>query len=377
MPRFMTTIITSAGRGLKALSGCGCLLVLWFGIALLPITIGAVCFHDEMQSESMRMLVGDVWKWIIVWYLAVSVVRFAMRFAPIRADRTVRWGCVACAVAILGWECRSPTLTPEFVGIVATAGLFITRQLTDHRRLNSRYTLFLRRFDGFSDLSLLSVILRGSPRNQPVVVLVGTGRYSGSWDPLLLGFSGLSILHPLRSAPIFLASDDWELSVRLLIRNASSIVVDVSHRSPPIDRELSFVVMEKRADACVLLVKKALQTGALSALDVELQACPVVTYVESWSGGIARAATAVFLGSSLVVVAVLSDGAVREQFMRDVRTYGSVHAPAYLLTQFTLLAGLTAALFLRKMPPRHCAARLRHCMSGGAGGRDTSMDSTP
>jgi hypothetical protein len=120
-----------------------------------------------------------------------------------------------------------------------------------HRRrrafLDQPFVLFLRRFSTFSDRAVIALILRQARYNVPVVFLTPTQSRPEDWDVFLVGFAGLKLLHPLRSAPIVIrARDDaWQAAADELIRRAHTILLDASETSGALRAETE---MLDRAD---------------------------------------------------------------------------------------------------------------------------------
>jgi hypothetical protein len=56
------------------------------------------------------------------------------------------------------------------------------------------------------------MVLKQAASGVPVVFLTPTLSRPGDWEPFLVGFAGLKLLHPWQSMPIILRApdDDWQ-----------------------------------------------------------------------------------------------------------------------------------------------------------------------
>jgi hypothetical protein len=116
---------------------------------------------------------------------------------------------------------------------IAATGLLMRHHGRRRTFLDQPFVLFLRRFSTFSDRAVVALILRQAAYNVPVVFLTPTLSRPGDWDPFLVSFAGLKLLHPWQSAPIVIrARDDaWQEAADELIRRAQTILLDVSETS--------------------------------------------------------------------------------------------------------------------------------------------------
>lgn len=111
------------------------------------------------------------------------------------------------------------------------------------RITKGKFVLFLRQFNSFADESLVLALLQSVPSGVPVVFLVAHESNAATWDPVLVGFSGMKIRRSRWSGPIFMSApmDSWLSSVQELARSATCIVMDVSDTSASIDMEVNLI----------------------------------------------------------------------------------------------------------------------------------------
>jgi len=123
------------------------------------------------------------------------------------------------------------------------------------------YCLFLRRFNSFADFSLFAGLLRARARGLRLLALMPTSEMpmakskGGNWNPLTIGYAGLSLTWPRRSIPIFIQATDesWQATVKALVRGAAYIVMDESEQSPSIRHEFDILRSESRAASTLLV----------------------------------------------------------------------------------------------------------------------------
>ncbi len=103
--------------------------------------------------------------------------------------------------------------------------------------------LFLRSFGSVSDSAALGILVRGAGIRSRVALLASPEAVMASWDPMTLAVAGFSFRHPFHSVPIYLESTDqrWAEDVNRLARAANLVVIDTSHRSPGLSREIELL----------------------------------------------------------------------------------------------------------------------------------------
>jgi hypothetical protein len=206
------------------------------------------------------------WAFVFAMTFGVACGRFLQRaFPPVIADRGSRsqtWKLAACAIVFIGLYtvtvllcvaisadmvatesaeqktlvvARGLALSLPFVvlWVIAAMGVLIHRHRQRRAFLDQPFVLFLRRFSTFADRAVVALILSQVRYNVPVVFLTPTLSRAGDWDPFIVGFAGLKVWHPWRSAPIVIRARDeaWRDAADELIRHAKLILLDVSETS--------------------------------------------------------------------------------------------------------------------------------------------------
>ena len=163
-----------------------------------------------------------------------------------------------------------------------------------HRRprafLDRPLVLFLRRFSTFSDRTVNALILRQAKAGVPIVFLTPTGGRPKDWDPFLVGFAGLKLMHPLSSVPIVLRArdDDWQRVADELIRRAQTILVDTSEGSVAIQTEAEMIAKAGRWSDTVCLRDTAPPSASGQDPLGAFTKARCIDYSKSWMRAIPR-----------------------------------------------------------------------------------------
>ena len=232
----------------------------WCGLSLLVIgaflTIVSGTLHKPGDDLAFYLgqLEGKVLSgYVVVLTFGVASGRFLLRaLPPPMADKRGSgrpWAVVLYAAAfvslymacVLGWlgflssgtTEDSASLPFAVLWVIAAIGVLIHHHYKRRAFLERPFVLFLRRFSTFSDRAVVAVILRQAAYNVPVVFLTPTLSRAGDWDLFIVGFAGLKLFHPWRSAPIVIRAQDdaWQEAAEDLIRRAQTILLDVSDTS--------------------------------------------------------------------------------------------------------------------------------------------------
>lgn len=263
--------------------------------------------------------------------------------------------------------------TPLFVSVLLPSLICIWRNMKAKKLLDRSFVLFLRRFSGFSDLSGLSAVLRASPAGIPVVLLVEQQEdpfARGNWDPLVIGFAGLSILRPLQSIPLFLLSnnEEWEDAVARLVSQAACILIDVTDKSKSIDTEISIIANLARSSDAIHLEELKAPTESVddrTPRAMEDHGIPIVSYYRSVPEALPR----IGVGFSLFLLLVLLVNLTWPRTPLDERS-GVVSMLLWLdseTTKFLLWPYIivsSAILFARPVVAGESIHRLRMAISG-------------
>jgi hypothetical protein len=143
--------------------------------------------------------------------------------------------------------------------VAGAVGPLILRHGRPQAFLDRPFVLFLRRFSTFSDRAVVALILRQAKAGVPVVFLTPTHSKPRDWDPFLVGFAGLKLLHPLGSVPMLLRArdDDWQRAADELIGRAQTILVDISEGSAALRIEAEMIDKAGRWSDTVCLRRTA------------------------------------------------------------------------------------------------------------------------
>ena len=235
-------------------------------------------------------------------------------------------------------------------------GVLILRQWKPRAFLNRPFVLFLRRFSTFSDRTVIALVLKQAPSGVPVVFLTPRISRPGDWDPFLVGFSGLKVLHPWKSVPIVLraSDDDWRLAVDELIRRAQTILLDTSETSSALRAEVEMIDKVSRWShtVCLRLLGRNTTSGEDS---MGVPGAHVIDYRKSWLRAVPRMAIglAIVPGTSLFLSVPLS---------------GLTPGPMRFVTSIlTLIVGISAyySVFVRPTINREAKSSLKRFMRTG------------
>jgi hypothetical protein len=289
----------------------------WCGISLLAIS--AFMTAVEVYLLTKFFLAGVVGL-LIVLGLGVAYGRFLLRALPPAISDQGRRGRswtlalnAAFIIAVYIFQAfllavplaseqvnRDVALSVILVMVLLLAmfwasgaiGLLIYRHRRPRAFLDRPFVLFLRRFSTFSDRAIIAVILKQAANNAvPVVFLTPTLSRPGDWDPYLVGFAGLKLLYPWRSAPIVLRVQDsaWQGVADELIRRAHTILLDTSEESSALRTEAEMLDRAGRWPDTVCLTH--LVPNASSGKDHSfggMSGARTIDYTKSWVRALPR-----------------------------------------------------------------------------------------
>ena len=200
--------------------------------------------------------------------------------------------------------------------IAGAVGTLILRQGRPQAFLDRDFVLFLRRFSTFSDRTVEALILRQAKAGVPVVFLTPTLSKPRDWDPFLVGFAGLKLLHPLRSVPMVFRApdDDWQRAADELIGRAQTILLDISEGSAALRIEAEMIEKAGRWSdtVCLRQTAPAARGGQESLGAFGNARC--IDYLKSWTLALPRLAISlliVLLAASVIAVFTIVGGASR------------------------------------------------------------------
>ncbi|WP_156612667.1 hypothetical protein [Paramagnetospirillum marisnigri] len=243
------------------------------GVAIIQIIylfIGTILAAVIYPVVAYRFAIHPGWgvtAWIDILCItplsSFSLSRFLLSFFPAAVARNPVKG-ISFLLIIATWLCISAiSINTFYISLAATNGFdefsvdsilylnvfsiiifaFIALMSFRARRATLKggaYILFLRRFAGRADRSILRVLQKATHDDVPIVMLSDPKCRAVSRDPLLLGFIGMSFLHPFISMPIYVseANETWREAVERLISSAKMTVIDVSDISEAMAWEL-------------------------------------------------------------------------------------------------------------------------------------------
>jgi uncharacterized membrane protein YhaH (DUF805 family) len=133
------------------------------------------------------------------------------------------------AVIRFGWS--STALGASFI--------FWWAHLRVARNIERPFVIFLRRFSGFADRSLIVDALRSMPKGVPLAFIASRADQARNWDPFLWAFGGLRFRNVLSNLPIQVKTtdSDWKETVEKLMQKASCVIIDLSDKSQSVEFE--------------------------------------------------------------------------------------------------------------------------------------------
>jgi hypothetical protein len=322
-------------------------------------------------------------------WTARVLFRFCTRVVPFHASGKRRivplLGCFAGALFALGslvdWSDRHRTVPPGHawlahpevyemaLGLAWLLALVALGYGYARGRPRGRVdVLYLRTFLGFSDRAMMALLFSLIGGRRTVAVLTAPRSSSGSWDPFVISFRGNPFFVPWARSPVFMgASDaDWQASVKLLIGEASQVIVDVSDLTRGVQAEVAMIRDHGSAER-VIWLRDGSQAEAdervRELVGATMPAERVVAYERSFSAALPNL---VLGGGVALLVLLLMPLALL------VRSKGI--APVHLdrpgfaigrLMGWMLPAGLfILAVFVRRAVDQRAARRLRSLLRG-------------
>lgn len=173
----------------------------------------------------------------------------------------------------------------------------------DLKMFRGNCILFLRRFNGFADKSLVLSLLRSAPRGVPVAFVVSHENDMELWDPLTIGLAGFRWWRGLESMPLFFAlpHDDWQNAINTRIKEATAIVIDASDNSESMAYEISTIgnhAQDKNTIVFIEVTSQALR----EQISLPWTTKNITTYKKSWSRYFPRALSLFFLTLMLALL---------------------------------------------------------------------------
>ena len=230
-----------------------------------PPRIGA---RLRIRSLLLGLLITAIFVVIVIFFLAAYIVGSEKHMSH-RLPRAV----LVCLITLLIW----------FIGFMVP---LLQRHLNPYSFARHDFVLFLRRFSSFSDRAVMNIMLRKG-RKKPIVFLVPSHKFVGDWNPFLVGFVGMRLLHPFRSVPYFFRVDEgWEAAVQTLVTKAQIVILDVSEASDAIMTEVDIIERSESWHKTTLLRDANAKSGY--ELGPRLRRQSIITYRRSWIRALPR-----------------------------------------------------------------------------------------
>jgi hypothetical protein len=317
-------------------------------------------------------------------YFGAAFGRFALRAAPPLLTGRVRFGALivtllpplllvtlyAVTIVLYYFISNEPLQTKRtaaidlavftvlcFIWCAAFSFPVIKRHLKPLAFLQRPYILFLRRFSKFSDRTVINLVLRQTPATKPAVFLVAPHSRVGDWNPFLVGFAGMKLLHPLRSVPLCVKSKDteWEQAIQTLIQRAEFVVVDISEKSSAIETELA-MINEAGCWSKTIVLEEISKKAAVGTTGSEEG--QTIHYRKSWIRGLPR----IILGYLAMHVSIIP------LFILIVQSIDTFWIRiACLLLGIPLLGWLYISFFVRPSIDREAKISLKQVLRARAG----------
>lgn len=268
---------------------CGLGLVCGFIVLLLGLALG----RFVLRAMPPRFLEGPRAGWfgtiraIVLcvflgglFVLGVSEFLVASRIDAATSKPLDETGLASIGVsAVLAMLCTCCAIGP-----------LILRHWKPQAFVDRPFVLFLRRFSTFSDRTVIALVLKQAPSGVPVVFLTPRLSRPGDWDPFVVGFAGLKVLHPWKSVPIVLrASDnDWRRAADELIRRAQTILLDTSETSSALRTEVAMIDNASRWSDTVCLRLLARNAGPSEDSLRYPRTARIIDYRKSWVRALPR-----------------------------------------------------------------------------------------
>ncbi len=309
---------------LVLISTCFCALIIvllsGFYIYMRVLAIKAEMIDMPLDEENIGRFAGHAVANLIllvpILYCGAAFARFCLRAAPPRLSGRVRFGAPllfflpALAYALLAVKFllnfltsseplhgdRSQTINTATFGALFLIwfGAFAIIQLKRHLKplffLDRPYVLFLRSFSKFSDRTVISLVLRQAAVGRPVVFLVPIRSRAADWNPFLVGFAGMRLLHPFRSVPVIVKTPnaEWEEAIQLLIRRAQTVVLDISENTNSIQTEVEMIDGAECWQKTILLKAASAKAGDEREQHIAPKDTRIIHYRKSWIRAIPR-----------------------------------------------------------------------------------------
>jgi hypothetical protein len=118
--------------------------------------------------------------------------------------------------------------------------------------------VFLRRFSGFADRSLVVDLIKSMPANVPLAFVASRADQARNWDPFVWAFGGLRIMRVLKNLPIQVKTSDkqWTETVERILQNATCVIVDLSERSQSIELEMQMIDQNVSRERVIVLLDR-------------------------------------------------------------------------------------------------------------------------
>lgn len=258
-------------------------------IITVSILVGPSMIVEGEESAILRVSVLAVTLYLLFAICGVAVCRLALRVLPPRAARGVRMVGLLFVSAGVGLYLYQ-TFTLDYIAEMAGSGAvapetvtpdmmftmdvlplailailaggylgFADRHLRPARFLDQPFVLFLRRFSTTGDRAGVLAAMRSRPPGYRIALLTPGHSRIRDWDARLISLTGLSLINPLGSIPVFLEERDeeWQATVERCIAKARIIVFEASDDSDAMRFEADTITRLGRWDDTVVIREAA------------------------------------------------------------------------------------------------------------------------
>lgn len=358
------------------------LLISFIYIYQRALAVRAQILTIPFDDDNVAFLLGASSAYVLllvpIVYCGAAFGRFALRVAPPRLSGRVRLGAFLLTILplllfalyqiifLLYVFNASEPLHDQSLSIDAAAFgvlfliwfaafsfLVIKRHLKPLSFLDRPYVLFLRRFSKFSDRTVINLVLRQTPASKPVGFLVPPRSRAGDWNPFLVGFAGMKLLHPLRSVPLVVTSKntEWENAIQQLITRAQFVVVDISERSSAIETELEMINQAGCWQKTILLEEVSKKTSEPDSMTGS-EGHQIIHYRKSWIRGIPRMILGYFaMHISIIPLVIIIIQSINNFWVRIVSILLGILFLGWLYVSFFMRPSIdrTSKISLKKL----------------------------
>lgn len=120
------------------------------------------------------------------------------------------------------------------------------------------YILYLRKFSGFSDRSLIITIIKSLNNTLPLLFIVPLKNKFRDWDPYIILFHPFKLISFYKNTPIHISTSTelWKEDIEKLIDSSKCIIIDVSEITISIKFEIDLIVDKNMTKSTIFISDK-------------------------------------------------------------------------------------------------------------------------